>query len=79
MGYALGLPESSDTILEYSTARKQIYIPAYMWVLENKLQNEMILLSGLLNETKKISLIDFETNDDVNDIRAPLAPVKFTT
>ena len=44
-------------LLGYIEARKQIYIPAYKWVLE----------------TKTIVLLDYDTNADVENAKKPLS------
>ena len=59
-------------LLGYIEARKQIYIPTYKWVLENKVAD----IIGRLKEaskTKTIVLLDHDTNDDVENARKPLS------
>lgn len=59
-------------LLGYIEARKQIYIPTYKWVLENKVAD----IIGRLKEaskTKTIVLLDYDTNDDVENARKPLS------
>lgn len=68
VGHAFG-----THILGYVEARKRIYIPAYIWVLEHRLTAEVEFLRGLLQEHGKIALVDFETNEDVEDTRKPLS------
>lgn len=56
----------------YIEARKQIYIPTYKWVLENKVAD----IIGRLKEaskTKTIVLLDYDTNADVENARKPLS------
>lgn len=61
-------------VLGYVEARKRIYLPAYDHVLESHLQNELTLLRGLLHESQKgLVLLDYETNEDVEDTHRPLA------
>lgn len=62
-----------DSIIDYVTSRKLIYIPAYMYVLENHLQVEMLFLTNLLKEGNKLALIDYETNEDPEDTRKPMS------
>lgn len=58
--------------LEYIDARKQIYVPTYFWVLENR-------CSGLINKLREMSaertvvLLDYDTNGDIEDWRKPLS------
>lgn len=61
------------TTIDYLEARKKIYIPTYRWVLENRLQNELALLRGLLAEGHRIALLDYETNANVEDVERPLS------
>lgn len=59
-------------LLGYIEARKQIYIPTYKWVLENKVAD----IIGRLKEaskTKTIVLLDYDTNADVENARKPLS------
>ena len=56
----------------YIEARKQIYIPTYKWVLENKVAD----IIGRLKEaskTKTIVLLDYDTNADVENAQKPLS------
>ena len=58
--------------LGYIDARKQIYLPSYLWVLENKLAR----LAAKLKEesaTRTVVLLDYETNSDIEDGRSPLS------
>ena len=59
-------------LLGYIEARKQIYIPAYKWVLENKVANiiERLREAG---KTKTIVLLDYDTNADVENAKKPLS------
>lgn len=59
-------------LLGYITARKQIYLPTYKWVLENKLTAEVEELKKL-TETRDVILLDYETNGDVDDRSKPLS------
>lgn len=63
----------NDEILTYTEARKRIYVPSYNYVLDTYLQNEIKLISGLLKEGQKVVLLDFDTNDDIEDISRPLS------
>jgi hypothetical protein len=59
-------------LLDYLTARKKIYLPAYEWVLQNKtgdLIKELKRLSG----NEQVILLDYETNDNLHDLTKPLS------
>lgn len=59
-------------LLGYIEARKQIYIPTYRWVLENKVHNIIEQLRKA-SKTKTIVLLDYDTNADVENPRKPLS------
>ena len=59
-------------LLGYIDARKQIYLPAYHWVLENKVQ-DLINKLRFLSQSRTIALLDYETNANVDDPRKPLS------
>lgn len=59
-------------LLPYKEARKLIYIPSYIYMLENFLKNELILIEGTLKK-KNVVLLDYETNSNVDDLRKPLS------
>lgn len=59
-------------LIGYLTARHQIYLPAYQWVLENKL-SELTRRLKRLSQTRTVVLLDYETNGDVNDASKPLS------
>ena len=59
-------------LLGYIEARKQIYIPTYKWMLENKAQ-DLIKKLSIISQNKTIVLLDYETNADVEDYRKPLS------
>lgn len=61
------------TLVNYVTARKEIYIPAYKWVLKYRLADELELLRGMLAEHGKIALVDYNTNEDEYDTSSPLS------
>lgn len=70
LGHRKGI--KGDELLSYLDARKQIYVPLYVWVLENKLQN---LLEKLREKMQKgtLVLLDYEINGDIDDPRKPLS------
>lgn len=59
-------------LLDYIEARKQIYIPTYRWMLENKVSS-IIERMKEASKTKTIILLDYNTNQDVNDPSKPLS------
>jgi hypothetical protein len=59
-------------LLGYIEARKQIYIPAYKWVLENKVANIIERLREA-SKTKTIVLLDYDTNANVENAKKPLS------
>ena len=59
-------------LLGYIEARKQIYLPAYKWVLENKVANIIERLREA-SKTKTIVLLDYTTNCDIDDPKKPLS------
>jgi len=69
-GHRFGV--GSDTLLGYRDARFRIYLPAYKWVLENRLESEVDQLRRLAGD-KMLILLDYETNSDVEDLSRPLS------
>ena len=59
-------------LLGYIEARKQIYIPTYKWVLENKVTWIIEKLKEA-SKTKTIVLLDYDTNADVENAKKPLS------
>jgi len=59
-------------LLDYIEARIKIYLPAYLWVLEKKVQY-IINKMRQVNDEKDIVLLDYTTNCDVLDARKPLS------
>lgn len=59
-------------ILDYLTARRQIYLPAYAWVLQNKAADVIQLL---IRKAQVVDLVflDYETNEDIEDATKPLS------
>lgn len=60
-------------LLSYLEARKQIYLPTYKWVLDNKVQHIIERLKSASDSGKTIVLLDYETNSDVNNPKKPLS------
>lgn len=59
-------------LLGYIEARKKIYLPAYKWVLENKVANIIERLRKA-SKTKTIVLLDYTTNCDIDNPKTPLS------
>ncbi|WP_196894944.1 DUF6939 family protein [Aureivirga marina] len=70
IGHQKGI--NSEELLDYISARKEIYIPTYTWILENKLQKEIKLLQNLHKE-KDLVFLDYDVNEDVNNTIKPLS------
>lgn len=70
LGHRKGV--NGTELLGYLEARKQIYIPAYRWVLENKVYG-IIEKLRLAFKTKTIILLDYDTNSDVENLKKPLS------
>lgn len=71
LGHRKGV--NGTELLGYVEARKQIYIPTYRWVLENKVANIIESLREICNQGKTIVLLDYTTNEDVENTRKPLS------
>lgn len=70
LGHRFGT--DSNQLLGYRDARYRIYLPTYLWVLEHKLEEEVAKLRSLA-ENSPLVLLDYETNDDVNNLSKPLS------
>ena len=71
LGHRKGV--NGEELLGYIEARKQIYIPTYKWVLENKVANIIERLRAASDCGKTIVLLDYDTNADVEDAKKPLS------
>ena len=70
LGHRKGV--NGTELLGYIEARKQIYIPTYRWVLENKV-TPIIERMREASKTKTIVLLDYDTNADVENAKKPLS------
>ena len=61
-----------EELLGYIEARKQIYLPCYKWVLENKLK-KLVTAIRIISKNKPVVLLDFNTNPDVNNPKKALS------
>jgi len=70
LGHRKGI--NGTELLSYIDARIQIYLPSYLWVLENKVSE---ILERLKEASRKedIVLLDYETNCDVLNPKKPLS------
>ncbi len=61
-------------LLDYFSARMQIYLPSYKWVLENVREvNEVVMRIKERNLSHDIVLLDYNTNIDFRDTSSPLS------
>lgn len=73
-GKVLGHRDGVDgsKLLDYKSARMEIYLKCYNWVIETKLQKDIERLAK--NAQKKdLVFLDYETNADINDFSRPLS------
>lgn len=63
---------NGNSILDYRTARKEIFIRSYNWLLENKLKSQ---ISILIKYAEKYDLVflDYETNTNIPDLSKPIS------
>lgn len=63
---------TGNELLPYREARQLIYLPIFMWMLENCVQDEVKQLGEIAKE-KTVVLLDYTKNGDLNDLRSPLS------
>ena len=63
---------NSTELLDYLTARFEIYLPAYQWVLENRLQHELVELREIA-QSNTLIFLDYEINEDLFNLQKPLS------
>lgn len=68
LGHRAGL--HGEHLLPYEQARRTIFLPAYRWVLENKVAD---LVAELRAADEDIVLLDYTTNGDVTDTTSALS------
>ena len=73
-GHCLGHRKGvhGEELLGYLTARKEIYLKCYKWVLENKLQ-KLVTAIRIISKNKPVVLLDYNTNPDVYNPKSPLS------
>ena len=59
-------------LLGYREARYRIYLPAYRWVLESRLAEQVRRLRDEM-AARTVVLLDYETNGDIDDLSSPLS------
>lgn len=59
-------------LLDYLTARREIYLRAYGWLLDNKAQDVILLLKEEA-EKRDVVLLDYGTNGEIENITKPLS------
>lgn len=69
LGHRAGL--GGEGLLDYETARRRIYLPAYRWVLENRTADLVEKLRELAEQ--EVVLLDYTTNGDLTDFSSPLS------
>jgi hypothetical protein len=70
LGHQLGVHET--VLLNYVEARALIYLPSYRWVLEHRLQDEVVALRNIARAFR-IVLLDYSTNSEVTRADKPLS------
>lgn len=70
LGHRKGI--NGEEILDYVEARILIYLPSFLWVLENKVSAIINRLKEA-SQTKDIVLLDYATNGDIFEKRKPLS------
>jgi len=70
LGHRKGI--NGTELLSYIDARIQIYLPIYLWVLENKV-SEILERLKEASQKEDIVLLDYETNCDVLNPKKPLS------
>lgn len=72
LGHRKGI--NGTELLDYFSARMQIYLPTYKWVLDNvKEVNEVVLRIKERSVSHDIVFLDYNTNIDFRDISSPLS------
>lgn len=70
LGHQKGV--NGTELLSYVDARKQIYLPSYFWMLENKCAEQVRKLRSLA-ESRTVILLDYDTNSDIECTNKPLS------
>ncbi|GAA4899676.1 hypothetical protein LX16_0718 [Stackebrandtia albiflava] len=70
LGHRAGV--AGTELLDYRRARRDIYLPAYRWMLEHRARAEVARLAALAAR-RPVVLLDYNTNGDVDDLSRPLS------
>ncbi len=70
LGHRKGV--NGTELLDYVSARKQIYLVAYAWMLDNTAQDVIQLLKSEA-EKNDIVLLDYDTNGEIENTNRPLS------
>lgn len=70
LGHLKGV--SANELLDYVRARKEIFIPSYIWILHNKVTEEVNRLIEIAL-VQDLVLLDFDINQDIENISKPLS------
>lgn len=70
LGHRKGV--NGTELLDYSTARKRIYLLTYGWLLENKVPHIIAQLAEQAEKTDVV-LLDYDTNGDIDNLKTPLS------
>lgn len=63
---------NGSEILDYITARHEIYKPSYVWMLENRCA-ELVKKLRIIAKNRTLVLLDYNTNSDIDDASSPLS------
>ena len=63
---------NSTEILGYQTAKLEIYIPTYKWVLENKVSSILDKMRAVMKQ-QDLVFLDYNTSENVLDETKPLS------
>ena len=58
--------------LGYIEARKTIYIPSYIWMLENKCA-DLVKKLKIMSKSRTVVLLDYDTNEEIENACKPLS------
>ena len=62
----------SDELIDVVRARREIYLPSYKFVLENRMKTELEALKRMA-EDDLVVLLDYELNGDIENTKKPLS------
>lgn len=63
---------STSELLDYLTARRKIFLPAYEFVLREKTA-DLVKILRIESQHREVVLLDYETNCDIENLRKPLS------